>query len=72
MTVTTSLPLPRMVVNLSRAPEATVLETVWTFAGSFQSLWTELPLSPCCKMAPRPLDCPGVCTAALGLGAGVT
>ena len=48
ITVTVSLPLPRRVVSLSRAPEATaVLTLLWTLAGSFQSDWVEAPISPC-------------------------
>ena len=69
MIVTVSLPLPRIVVNFSRAPPATVwLTAAVTFAGSFQSDWSAAPRMPYSTELPMPVL---VCAAGLGVGLGV-
>ena len=72
MIVTSSRPLPRIVVNFSRAPEATVLLRFWTLAGSDQSDWAEAELMPCSSCSVMPESAEGCWTVAEGFGEGVT
>ena len=68
MIVTTSLFLPRIVVNLSRAPSATVwLSAAVVFSGSFQSDCWAAPRMPCS----RELLSAGFDAAGVGVGLGV-
>ena len=69
MIVTTSLFLPRIVVNFSRAPSATVwLSAAVVFSGSFQSDCWAAPRMPC----RTELLSAGSAAADVGVGLGVT